>query len=223
MKPRALYPALLIAGLFASCNSGNPASETTAETTVLTDTTLAAAPPADDCNGKPLPASCENSCETDACYKQVLKDHEIPDLTGYEKDGAPFIYKDPTFGGLLQNAICTSRFVFSIFQKRPGGPWYSIVSMDTAKHPNARSFPAPLIKAIERQHKADMASMDFYWLKKSPQCPAGNDVLIDVVLRGGKHAYYDLSLPPEKITAAEAEKRGLLNKGIPQGNPAADK
>lgn len=214
MKPRALYPALLIAGLFAACNSGNPASETTAETTALTDTTALKERPLGDCEGIPLPGVCMDDCNSGACYDTILEQHRVKDTSKYIKNKPPFRYYDLGFNGKLDLATCGDDLTFYIFPNDSGG-YASNVGVTKADSLVAYSFPAPLFKAIRGKYQATFKHLDCYWVDSSPSCSKG-DLLLDYTLKNGSHAFYNMSRPPKQTSRQEADSLGLLEKAVPQ-------
>lgn len=214
MKPRALYPALLIAGLFAACNSGNPASETTAETTALTDTTALKAGPTSDCEGIPLPGVCSDDCNSGACHDSLLKDHEVKDTSKYIITKPPFRYYDLGFNGKLDLTECGDNIVFVIFPNGSGA-FSSNVEIEKPVKRTAYGFPASLFKGLRERFQSNFKHLDCHWADKSPHCTKG-DILLDYTLKDGKHEFYNVSVLPKERSYQEAQELGLLDKAVPQ-------
>lgn len=214
MKLPLLCSTLLLAGLFASCNSGNPESENTAETTTLTDTTALKDSPRGDCEGVPLPDVCLDDCKSAACYDSILAHHYVKDTSKYIKNKPPFRYYDLGFNGKLDSTACGDNLTFVIFPNGSGG-FSSNVRIDRADSLVAYSFPAPLFKAIRGKYQSTFKHLDCYWVDSSPGCSKG-DLLLDYTLKDGKRAFYNMSVPPKEISFQEAQDLGLFNKAVPQ-------
>ncbi len=143
-----------------------------------------------------LPPECNGDCTSAECYAKLLELHAVDDndAPNYEPDGGPFVYTDLSFGELLNNSGCDSLFYFEVFEN--GGTLYSNVFVNQYTRDDVRAFPLPLMKAIREAHKSNFSQINFYWLKKSPQCPDGKDVLIKVIFESNGHAFYNMSAPP---------------------------
>lgn len=147
------------------------------------------------CPPNSLPPSCSILCNTPGCYQNILACHLVTDPSQYQEDVGPFTYSWVAINNIISPVPpCEEQLIFQIFQDNQGN-WISQLGIVAPTHPDARSFPAPLIRAILDKYGLQ-AAYKFYWLAKSPYTEPYDDAYLKVTLNGQTLDIYNLSGPP---------------------------